>query len=611
MEPMVGIHKLTLSSNQQLLTIITKIGEASHSIGWLPDTGAEVDAISLRDLSQLGEVAKSHLFPTTQDVIAANGQSLGPVGSVHATLCYNGKFYSTTLRVFRHLTTPLLSKQGCVKLGLINPEWPLPIQAISAGRRVPQPPTTACLSSEAIKKSIMQDFPKAFDDSILRPMQGKPMKIELVPGAIPCKKYKAHTVPFHWRSQVKEQIDSMVSKKIIEAVPVGEAIDWCHPMVVVAKKNSAETRITVDLTSLNKFVRRPAYPVKIPKEVVSRIPPGNRYFTTLDARHGYWQVPLDEESKKLTTFITPWGSFRYCRNVMGLISAGDEALLGLANVEKIVEDTIIFDKDLTTHEKRVREVIQRFQDHGVTLNAKKFVFAQSEVDYCGFRITRTGYSSAPHLVSALSKFPVPVSKTDVRSFCGLIQQFEAFSHEITELAGPLRSLLSLKSAFIWETVHQKSFEAVIKELISPRILTHFHPNLPVRLETDAAQSKGLGYALWQQQPNDEWRLLQAGSRFVTPTESRYSATEVELLAVIWAVRKCRLFLLGQPFQLIVDHRPLIPIINSKTLDEIDNPRLLRLKEKLLFSLACSLESWSQAHSGRCLLKIPSFGSGSR
>ena len=117
-------------------------------------------------------------------------------------------------------------------------------------------------------------------------------------------------------------------------------------------------------------------------------------------------------------------------------------------------------------------------------------------------------------------------------------------------------------------------------LSSPRILAHFVPGRALRLETDAAQSKGLGMALWQEQGDRTWKLLQCGSRFLTDAESRYSATEIEMLAVVWAVKKAKLFLLGSSFEVVVDHKPLIPIINSKFLDEIESPRIRNMKEKL-------------------------------
>ena len=298
-----------------------------------------------------------------------------------------------------------------------------------------------------------------------------------------------------------------------------------------------------------------------------------------------WQIPLDEASSKLSTFITPWGAYRFRRNAMGLISAGiehnrrgDEALAGLENLQKVVEDVLIYDTDLEAHVGRVREVICRCSEHGITLHPGKFVFGMPSVSYCGFKLSADGYRVDDHLVKALHSFPVPTNRTDVRSFCGLVQQFQAFLPSLTPMLAPIRSLLSPKSAFVLETPHHEAFQQVIWELTNPRILANYKPGLPLRLETNAAQSKGPGMILWQQQSSGEWRILQCGSRPVTPAESRYSATEVELLAVVWAVHKAHLYLAGADFELVVDHRPLIPILNSKSLDELPSPRLLHLKE---------------------------------
>ena len=85
-------------------------------------------------------------------------------------------------------------------------------------------------------------------------------------------------------------------------------------------------------------------------------------------------------------------------------------------------------------------------------------------------------------------------------------------------------------------------------------------------------------ALWLQSSRSEWRLLQCFSWHITDKEARYSATEIELLAMVWAAKKAHLFIGGADVELIVDHRPLISIINSKTLEELSTPRIVRLKE---------------------------------
>ena len=112
------------------------------------------------------------------------------------------------------------------------------------------------------------------------------------------------------------------------------------------------------------------------------------------------------------------------------------------------------------------------------------------------------------------------------------------------------------------------------------VLSYFDASKPTRLSTDASR-QGLGFTL-QQNTAGTWSLIQAGSRFLKDTESRYAVIELEMLAVCWAVSKCKLFLTGlQHFTIVTDHNPLIPILNNHRLDELENPRLQRLKAQLM------------------------------
>jgi len=98
--------------------------------------------------------------------------------------------------------------------------------------------------------------------------------------------------------------------------------------------------------------------------------------------------------------------------------------------------------------------------------------------------------------------------------------------------------------------------------------------------TDAS-GKGLGFIL-QQRNGEQWSTIQAGSRFLTSAETRYATIEKEMLGVAWAILKCHKFLAGMPhFDLITDHNPLLSILNKKRLDEIENPRLQRLRMKIM------------------------------
>jgi len=107
--------------------------------------------------------------------------------------------------------------------------------------------------------------------------------------------------------------------------------------------------------------------------------------------HGYWQVPLDKESQKLTTFVTPWGRFKYLRGTMGFISSGEEfcrrvsaVTEGLPRICNVVDDFLLAAEDLQTHLSDTRAFLSRCRQHGVTLYRKKAQFAKEKVDFAGY-----------------------------------------------------------------------------------------------------------------------------------------------------------------------------------------------------------------------------------
>ena len=185
------------------------------------------------------------------------------------------------------------------------------------------------------------------------------------------------------------------------------------------------------------------------------------------------------------------------------------------------------------------------------------------------------------LIKAVSEFPTPTTVTDLRSWLGLANQLGPFISEISHLASQLRPLLKKENEFCWTPVHDETFKRMRKELSSVATLAFYDPTRQTLLQADASQTKGLGFLLKQKQDDGTWHLVQCGSRWLTEAESRYAMIELELLFVVWATMKCRLFLEGLPhFDVWTDHAPLLPFLNKYTLDCIDNPRLQRLRRQL-------------------------------
>ena len=574
----VGNLKLQRAGSRRdmAVPVMTKIDKQDQprTLLWTPDTGSDIDAIGSSHLQLLGGSATDLEYDP--DVVnTANGNPLVNLGKTQATLISGSTQLATTLHVYEGLDEALLSCSSLRALGFLPADWPKNMLALTA---TPSPDKI-----EKVQSELLREYSDVFQDTMLKPMKGPKMDIELEPTARPSCVHAARTIPFAYRAQVKTQLDEMIREGVIE--PVSEASKWCHPIVTVKKRDSNERRLTVDLRRLNDQVCRPTHPVVTARDAIGSIEKAC-YFTKLDARHGYWQIPLSDEAKPLTTFITQWGRFRFCRNPQGLISAGDEfnrrtdaAFDHLPNLIKVVDDCLVYDTDFESHVNHVRDVLQRARAHGITLSPKKFVFGVSAVDFCGYRVSSEGWTVDAEKTSAIREFPIPANITDLRSFFGLVNQCNEFCPKIAELSQPLRPLLKPSNEFVWDQCHTEAFDSIRSALTSPPVLAYFKLDQPIRLETDASALNGLGFALWQHQDN-HWRLLQCGSRFLTDTESRYAIIELECLAVVWAAHKCALYLSGTRFEVVTDHRPLIPILNSYSLDQIENPRLQRLVLKL-------------------------------
>ena len=155
----------------------------------------------------------------------------------------------------------------------------------------------------------------------------------------------------HWQEKVKADLDRDVRYGVIEPVPVGEPITWCHRMVICPKKNG-EPRRTVDFQPLNAYATRETHHTPSPFHQVRAIPEGVKK-TVSDAWNGYHSVPLHPEDKHFTTFITPWGRYRYCTTPQGYISSGDgytrrfdEIAADFPDKIKVIDDALLWDDSL-------------------------------------------------------------------------------------------------------------------------------------------------------------------------------------------------------------------------------------------------------------------------
>ncbi|KAK3874801.1 hypothetical protein Pcinc_020289 [Petrolisthes cinctipes] len=309
---------------------------ATHPAGrdpitWTPDSGAETTVMGFDTAASLG-IQTSWLKPAGRESLyAAGNHPLTCLGTFPSRLELGSRQAETVVSVVKEIKGALLSWYDSIALGILPENFPVQIRPLqgqsnsNSTKLIPTPPPrTTSTSTEVVNwpytydptpqqraehaAAVIKAFPLVFGkDDMLREMVGGPMHIELTDDARPFSVTAPRIIPYSWREEIKQQLDDLLDKGIIEKVDYPTS--WCHPIVPVPKKPSG-VRLCVDLTRLNRYVKRPVYPVRSPHDAIASVGPEAAWFTTLDAKMGYFQIKIAEEDQDLTCFITPWGSWK-------------------------------------------------------------------------------------------------------------------------------------------------------------------------------------------------------------------------------------------------------------------------------------------------------------
>ena len=610
-------------------------GEHSAVITAVADTGCQSCLAGFNILSKLN-LKPHHMFESKMKMRSVNGKPITIEGAIFLTIkgvYQNDAFAETKQMVYitKQCENFYLSKDACVKLRLIPKNFPVvgscPPDNVNSAvsqstidllpaltspcncqkRQMPPPvPTKLPFAATKQNRKRLEEFllnyyaSSTFNTCTHQPlpmMTGKKLRLYIDKDAKPVAYHTPIPIPIHWRDDVKAGLDQDVRLGVIELVPVGEVVTWCHRMVICPKKNGKPRR-TVDFQPLNKYAARETHHTDSPF-LQARSIPKNTLKTVFDAWNGYHSVPLDERDRHYTTFITPWGRYRYCVAPQGYISSGDaytrrfdEIVSDFPNKTKCVDDALLWGASIEECFFQAARWLDICGRNGITLNPEKFIFAQENVEFAGFEISPTTVRPCPKLFDAIKNFPTPSNITDMRSWYGLVNQV-SYSFASAEIMLPFRQLLSPTIKFEWTAELDNAFNKSKGKIISEisKGVEIFNKNLPTCLATDWSKS-GIGFWLFQKHCQcrplkpfcckDGWKVVLVGSHFTNGAESRYQPIEGEALAVVDALHKARHFVLGCKNLIIaVDHKPLLKIFGDRSLEDIPNPRLRNLKEKSL------------------------------
>ena len=601
------------------------------NVSMVADTGCQSSIIPLETANNLG-IQTQDLVPVKLVMRGAIKEDLGVMGAIVVNVSTrpgDGSIRSTRLLCYVSSTMEkaFLCRESLVSLGIIAKDFPkatamtTPEATASIDcceqvtcpcpkRQQEPPPMPTSLPNglsatednvEALKQWLLDYYGattfNVCEHQPLPLMKCEPLRLHVDPNAVPVAVHKPALVPIHWQDRVYADIERDVRIGVLERVDPNTPTTWCSRMVVTCKADGSPRR-TVDLQPQNRHSVRQTHHVPSPFHLADRVPQDTKK-TVTDAWNGYHSVPICEEDRHITSFITPWGRYRYKVAPQGFIASGDaynqrfDAIItDFKNKVKCVDDTCMWANSIEAAFFQACEWLDLCGRNGITLNPKKFQFAQDTADFAGLTITPTNIRPSTKFLDAIRDFPTPTDITGARAWFGLINQ-GAYAFAMTKQMKPFRALLKPSTVFQWtdelDELFHKSKEVIIREMKEGVRL--FDPTRPTCLATDWSVD-GIGFFLMQKYCKCVsktpaccqygWKLCLVGSRFTHPTESRYAPIEGEALAVVYALSQTRYYVLGcEDLIVATDHKPLLQILNDRSLTEINNRRLLNLKEKTL------------------------------
>ena len=288
---------------------------------------------------------------------------------------------------------------------------------------------------------------------------------------------------------------------------------------------------------------------------------GKKVFSTLDAKRGYWQIKVQEESKEKTAFVTFEGLYEFRVMPFGLCNAPStfqrlmqRILQGLGSVCSVyIDDILIFSESVEEHLVHLSQIFRRIESFGLKLHPKKSSLGHAEVLF--HVVSAKGIHPDPAKIRAVKEFPVPTNVRSLRGFLGLASYYRRFVPNFARIAGPLHMLTRSDMAFVWTASCQEAFERLKSMLTSPPVLSYPDFSEPFQLHTDAS-GEGLG-AVLEQTSDGVGHPVAFASRTLSKPEQRYGITELETLGVVWGLRHFRAYLYGHRVTVLTDHESML------------------------------------------------------
>ncbi|WZY70984.1 hypothetical protein YC2023_003224 [Brassica napus] len=425
-----------------------------------------------------------------------------------------------------------------------------------------EPGSSVCLKDLA-EDSLVSKFRDVFQvPQGVPPDRSDPFMIELEPGTAPLSKSPYRMAPAEM-AELKKQLEELLDKGFIRP----SSSPWGAPVLFVRKKDGS-MRLCIDYRGLNRVTVKNKYPLPRIDELLDQLK-GAKWFSKIDLASGYHQIPIEPNDIRKTAFRTRYGHYEFVVMPFGLTNAPAAFMKMMNSVFRdfldefviiFIDDILIYSKDEESHKKHLRAVLERLREHKLYAKLSKCSFWQKSIGFLGHIVSDQGISVDPEKIRAIKDWPRPRSATEVRSFLGLAGYYRKFVKGFASLAQPMTRLTGKDVKFTWAEECEECFSALKNMLTSAPVLVLPEADQPYVVYTDASIT-GLGCVLTQ-----HGKVIAYASRQLRKHEGNYPTHDLEMAAVVFALKIWRSYLYGAKVQILTDHKSLKYIFTQPELN---------------------------------------------
>jgi hypothetical protein len=373
-----------------------------------------------------------------------------------------------------------------------------------------------------------------------------------MPGAGPVAKS-----PYRMSSDELDELKKQLKKLLEQGFVRSSASPWDSPVLFVEKKYDTK-RMCVDYRMLNSITIKKKYPLPRIEDLLDRIKKA-KFFSKIDLRSGYHQMKIREQDIPKTAFTTLYGLYQFVVVSFGLTNA-PAYFMNLMNkvfmeeldrfVVVFIDDILIYSETAEEHEEHLRIVLERLRQQKLYAKFSKCKFWMEKVTFLGHVLSAEGIVVDPSKVESVTKWEQPLNVKDVRSFLRMAGYYRRFIENFSKIAKSMTKLLKNNSKFEWSEACEKSFQELKRRLTTGPVLTLPDIKKDFVVYCDASR-QGLSCVLMQ-----EGKVVAYASIQLKKHEENYPTHDLELVAVVHALKNWRHYLMGNKCELYTDHKSL-------------------------------------------------------